>query len=206
MKNLLIGVAALLGATAGQASIIPTLIGTPVDVGGGSFRYTYDATLASDQALISGSYFTLYDLVGFTGFGNVANGFTATSQLVGVTPVNVLPNDDASIFNVTFTYNGPSVNFDGPLSERQLGLFEIFSTMGEFGFDDFTSEAIRNSGPSRGGLVATIGVEAITVPGGGGGIPSPVPEPATWAMLLLGFGMVGATLRRRVGQPKSVSA
>ncbi|RZM17884.1 MAG: PEP-CTERM sorting domain-containing protein, partial [Sphingomonas sp.] len=24
-----------------------------------------------------------------------------------------------------------------------------------------------------------------------------VPEPATWAMLLLGFGMIGATIRRR---------
>lgn len=40
---------------------------------------------------------------------------------------------------------------------------------------------------------------------GGGGIPagvglrldSTVPEPATWAMLILGFGLVGATMRRR---------
>jgi hypothetical protein len=29
----------------------------------------------------------------------------------------------------------------------------------------------------------------------GGGIPGSVPEPATWAMMILGFGMVGAGLR-----------
>jgi hypothetical protein len=49
-------------------------------------------------------------------------------------------------------------------------------------------------------------------PGGGGGGPPPpppppppptptpfsaVPEPGTWAMMLLGFGMIGLTLRRR---------
>ena len=29
-----------------------------------------------------------------------------------------------------------------------------------------------------------------------GGVP-PVPEPATWAMMLLGFGVVGYSMRRR---------
>lgn len=35
---------------------------------------------------------------------------------------------------------------------------------------------------------------ASAVPGGGGG---PVPEPATWALLLVGFGLTGAAIRRR---------
>lgn len=34
-------------------------------------------------------------------------------------------------------------------------------------------------------------------PGRGGGTPPPVPEPATWAMMLLGFGAIGAAMRRR---------
>lgn len=206
MKTLLIGMVGLLGAASAQASIIPTLTGNPVDVGGGSFRYTYSATLASDQALNSGSYFTLYDIVGFTGFGAVGAGFTASSQLLGLTPSNVLPNDSGSIVNASFTYDGPTINFDGPTSERELGFFEIFSTTGTFGFDDFTSEAIRNSGPSRGSLVATIGEDAIAVPGGGGGIGAGVPEPTMWAMLIAGFGMVGMSMRRRVGQVRSVTA
>jgi hypothetical protein len=35
----------------------------------------------------------------------------------------------------------------------------------------------------------------------GGGGPGGVPEPATWAMLIAGFGLVGATLRRRRAVP-----
>lgn len=202
MRKLLVGVAALLSAASVNASIIPTLIGGPVDVGGGSFRYTYDATLASDQALVTGSYFTLYDILGFQGFGTIAPGFTGTTQLLGITPSNVLPNDDASILNATFRYSGPTVNFDGPLFERQLGTFEIFSTIGTIALDDFTSEAIRNAGPSRGGLVATIGTDAISVPGVG----SEVPEPAMWAMLILGFGMVGVSMRNRKRLGKMVAS
>jgi hypothetical protein len=28
-------------------------------------------------------------------------------------------------------------------------------------------------------------------------VPGPVPEPATWAMMVIGFGAVGAAMRRR---------
>lgn len=195
MKNLLISIAALLTATAAQASITPTLVGGPVDLGNGTFRYTYDATLASDQALKTGGYFSLYDVVGFQGFGAVAAGFTATAQFLGLSPSNVVPNDDASILNVTFSYAGPTINYDGPLFERQLGFFEIISTSGVTGTDDFSSEAMRNSGPTKGSVVATIGTNAVTVPGMAGNVP----EPAMWAMLIVGFGMVGVQMRSRKG-------
>ena len=44
---------------------------------------------------------------------------------------------------------------------------------------------------------------AITVPGTPSatpGSPSVAPEPATWAMMIAGFGLVGAATRRRRGQ------
>lgn len=195
MNKLILSIAALLSATAAQASITPTLVGGPVDLGNGTFRYTYDATLASDQAMKTGSYFSLYDLVGFQGFGAIAAGFTATAQFLGTSPTNVVPNDDASILNATFTYSGPTVNFNGPLFERQLGFFEIISTSGVTGTDDFSSEAMRNSGPTKGSMVATIGTNAVTVPG----MVSDVPEPAMWGMLIVGFGMVGVRMRTRSG-------
>lgn len=51
-----------------------------------------------------------------------------------------------------------------------------------------------------------------SLPGGGGGIPAPnppvtsaVPEPSTWLMLVLGFGVIGATLRR-AGRPDRAGA
>jgi hypothetical protein len=34
-------------------------------------------------------------------------------------------------------------------------------------------------------------------PGGGGGLVHGVPEPATWALMVLGFGFAGYVLRRR---------
>lgn len=40
-----------------------------------------------------------------------------------------------------------------------------------------------------------LGVSTATGPGGGG--PGAIPEPATWLMMLAGFGMLGAALRRR---------
>lgn len=42
------------------------------------------------------------------------------------------------------------------------------------------------------GVVATISLGASTAPA-----VAAVPEPATWAMMLLGFGMIGAAARRR---------
>jgi hypothetical protein len=47
------------------------------------------------------------------------------------------------------------------------------------------------------------GVYSLSLSGNTGPtIPSDaVPEPATWAMMLLGFGAIGASLRRRIGAP-----
>lgn len=205
MRHLLLAAAALLTAGAAQASITPTFTGTPVaapEQGEGIFSFTYTALLASDQQLVSGSFFTLYDVAGFTGFGMLPSSWTGSSALLGNTPPKTLPSDDAGLQNVTFTYNGPTLNGDaGTATERQLGTFEIFSTVGTFGFDDFTSWAQRNSGLTAGSWVATVGQDAVAVPGqgNGGGNPNPVPEPATWAMLLAGFSLVGATMRRRKG-------
>ncbi len=47
--------------------------------------------------------------------------------------------------------------------------------------------------PSYGNLVTAVSVAG-------------VPEPASWAMLIIGFGMVGATLRRRGGRLGQVTA
>ena len=195
MKKAMLSCVAVLLASSASASIIPTLVSTTAN-GMGGYTWTYRATLASDQALATGSYFTLYDIAGFSGVGATGNGFTASTQLLGVTPDNVLPNDSPSLINVTFTYAGPNVNFDGPFSERELGPFEIFSTSNTSSRSDFTSRALRNQGPSRGTFISTIGQNAVTVPGDGGGNGG-VPEPATWGMLIAGFGMVGVGTRRR---------
>lgn len=47
------------------------------------------------------------------------------------------------------------------------------------------------------------GLQAIIT--SGGGVPG-IPEPATWAMLIIGFGLVGGTARRRMSTAKSIAA
>ncbi len=191
MTKIWIAAAALLAAGAANASIIPTLTAGPTAIGAGLFEYGYSATLASDQALFSGNYFTLYDFDGFTGVGTVPAGWTASTALVGLTPPDVLPTDNAGIINVTFTYQGPTLNFDSdPANNVELTFapFVLRSTFGNMSFDSFTARAIKNDGLARGTEVSTIGIYAS--PGG-------VPEPTSWALLIVGFAMVGVSMRRR---------
>ncbi len=59
---------------------------------------------------------------------------------------------------------------------------QYFAVTTGFANGDFGAYTLRISGPGD------------ILPGGGGGV---VPEPATWAMLIAGFGMVGFAARRR---------
>lgn len=192
MSKFWIAAAAMFAAGTANASIIPTLTSGPTPIGSGLFEYAYEATLASDQALFDGSYFTLYDFDGFAGVGAVAAGWTASTAFVGVTPSDVLPVDDPGMINITFTYSGPTLNFDAdPANNVELTFapFVLRSTLSGLGFDSFTAQAVKNDGLARGTLVSTIGSYAS--PGG------VIPEPATWAMLIVGFAMVGTSMRRR---------
>ena len=57
---------------------------------------------------------------------------------------------------------------------------------------DFVVENSNLFGPTGLRVEMTGTADAAAVPGG-------VPEPATWAMMLMGFGGLGALLRRRRG-------
>lgn len=70
--------------------------------------------------------------------------------------------------------------------------FEGFNKLGIYFLDD-----VSVTGPLAGEIDAPGGG---TFPGGG------VPEPATWAMMLLGFLGIGATLRRRTAGRLAVAA
>jgi len=70
-----------------------------------------------------------------------------------------------------------SANLDGPLS---LGAGDIVGGIGD----------VVLSGPNKGDLFGNFSVNSLNIAG-------VIPEPATWALMLVGFGGLGAALRSR---------
>ena len=93
-------------------------------------------------------------------------GFDPTDQFTG----RIAANDDLGAFDRS--------GFDIAL----LTGVSYFAVATGFGNDNFGTYTLTVRGPGT----------ATFFPGGGGVIP----EPATWAMLIAGFGLVGSALRR----------
>lgn len=97
---------------------------------------------------------------------------------------------DQYTFSVT---GGPS--FTGPPftvvsgGSANSGFFGLIS---DSAFSDVT---ITNT--FNGGYISDEGFDNLTTNGVGSSNPSPAPEPASWAMMLGGFGLIGGALRRR---------
>jgi MYXO-CTERM domain-containing protein len=190
-------------ATAARADIVPTLISESTSGGITTFTYNITFANASDSAgpteriVANNSYVTVYDFTGYvTGSLQVLSGPLAPSiQLVGVTPPGVLPTDNNNIDNFTFLYTGPTTTTDG-----LLGQFSAESTLSTLNnTDNFTSHVTKNSGPTAGSDVNSIGFVAVPGPGEHVTVPEPG-APATLGLGLFGLGALGLLRRRRTGR------
>ena len=183
-KLLLAAAAALCAATTAHATLIPVLL--DVSQEGSLFRFTYGGTLAADQGFVQGSRLVIFD------FGGFAGGIqTPDPLIVGSTELFsglAAPGqtDDPTIENLVFTWIGPDFAASGgPFVALQLDGLSALSTYSGHLPDGFAAVTVNN-----------VGAAAPTVVTNAGTVDVPVPEPGTWAMLLLGFGGVGAWLRR----------
>lgn len=116
--------------------------------------------------------------------------------------VNLFTNDQNVVWNF---YQAQTINLQNQFSGAVLGVFADI-TIGNANFDGTvvgnnvkqnSNGELHNQNYFQGDL-SSVGTS-------GGGPVSVAPEPATWAMLILGFGLIGVMMRRRgiaVPQPQ----
>ena len=194
LKKILLAAVAAVGL-AGSANAAVITLQSVTSNGPNNNTFSYQGTLGPDEGLRSGDRLVIYDFAGYIAgsiFSPSANVVASTENSSG-DPVTPGFNDDPNITNLVFTYTGPDFrNENGPfapLDFNGLGARSTFSGTGVDAFFTLTTKNNPNGAPGGSNTpVFTLG--SVTV-------PNAVPEPATWAMMLSGFGLLGAATRRR---------
>ena len=110
----------------------------------------------------------------------------------------VFTNTLAGLYSITLTTSSPAVDFTSAVLSGLGGPYNLVEID-----DDGTNEYLASGEPDPlGASQYTLTINGNNSGAGslGGSItirPSAVPEPATWAMMLFGFGAVGFAMRRR---------
>jgi len=216
--------AALLSAsTMASAIIVPGVYNTGLGVGGTALGLgdnqadaNYTITATNDPAATVGNQARTYynpaylqdgplaRIVNATGDGNGTAGATTTFStifsLAGFDSLN------ATLSGQVLFDNSGQIFLNG----NQIGgTFTGFASLAPFGSNgnffvaglNTLSFALTNADGPQAFQVAGLTVTAERLPITGG-----VPEPASWAMLVIGFGVVGASVRRRTKKLAHVSA
>lgn len=199
MRTVLLAAAAVIAlAQTAHASVIPTEDGVTPD--GSDFKFEYTAQLAGDQGLTTGDKLVIVDFAGYVAGSIKSVDPHFTASVSNTLPAGmVLPDgvtDNASIPDLIVSYTGPNLHTTGG-PYPGLTDFDGISALSTFGgvtTGYFSATAIKNDG-------VEVGTTAFNT--GNVGVPGPmsaVPEPASWALMILGFLGLGSALRLRRGR------
>lgn len=183
----------LLALTPGlaNADILPSAGSPVVTPVGALLEFDYSVFVTTAQEVKTGDLFRIYDFAGLQAGLSVYPTATFTQTVANAdAPVligglgTIIPLDDPSLPNVTFTYSGPTI-LGGPTT---LGTFSLFTTAEFSGLKirPFVGEGTDQvTGLPNGNITNTFG-------------PAAVPEPGSIA-LMVGMGISGSAffLRRR---------
>jgi hypothetical protein len=193
----LVALAALGSALAAPASAAVAILDSITPVAGGYF-WEYRITLGPDEGLRAGDKLVIFDFAGYVDGTIVGAANTIASvefsSLPFVTPGE---SDDPGLLNLVWTYDGPDFQTSGgPYASIVQDGFGAVSIYNRSVLDAFTSVTTKNNPEFASGTPL--------VQGGYTQVPV-IPEPASWAMMVAGFGLLGLSLRRRAGM-RSLSA
>ena len=196
MKKWVFAAAAAVGVAGSANAAVVTL--QSIDMNGANDnRFNYQATLGPDEGLRSGDRIVIFDFAGYIDgsiFTPNAN-FVGTAELVSADPVTPGFTDDAALTNLVFTYVGPNFRFPGgPLPQTDINGLGARSTLSGTTVDAFFSRTVKNNPVGR---IGGAGTPIFTLGQVSTPAVSAVPEPAAWAMMLGGFGLLGGAMRRR---------
>lgn len=191
------------GAYAAPALAAVTITGKVTDVQFG----TSDPGLVVSASPVAFPTFTLNDV------GDFAD-FTVLTVGTGETAVNL--DDFIPLpLSVAFRFTDPAGALGAPITGTTVGFIRPFTTCGILaggcGSASFDAPSVFAFGQGGQFSVALSNVTFATpgsanVTGRFTLIAAPVPEPSTWAMLVLGFGVVGGAMRsRRTARPVRVT-
>lgn len=202
----------------GFVQVAPPLTGTPIPVTGSNFGFDFNPTVdrirltsdtdqnlrinplnggaASDTPINNGVGVASYDVIG-TAYTNSAPGALSTtlygidalsSSLLRSTNPNGGVYANTNLAGATFDPLGITLS-----SQSQVGFDILFLQSINSAFlaanDSFYSVDLTTGRASLIGGIGAPSIRGITL--------SAVPEPASWAMLLIGFGAIGANMRVR---------
>ncbi len=168
----------MLISTAISAASIPSAAQAATvlfDFEGGSRNFSF--TLEQGETPDSSTVFAGSNRVGFT---NVAGTFTGVNGSTNVASSITFGTGAFGALSLSATGFGFG-SFSGP------ALFNGSTTSPIFNFGTFSLGQVSTGAGTGGGRLT---ISALPM--------AAVPEPATWAMMLLGFGMIGYRMRRRV--------
>ena len=209
-------------ASVANAVQIPGVYNTGLGVGGAALApgdnqvdANYTITATNDPGVVVGSQARTYynpaylmdgplsRIVNGTGDGNGFAGaittFTTTFSLAGYDAANATLSGQVLFDNFGEIFlNGNQIG----------GTFTGFNSLTPFGTNanffngalNTLSFVLRNDTGPQAFQVAGLTVTAELLPA------AAVPEPASWAMMIAGFGLVGASMRKRATRPVAVTA